>query len=84
MTQRFWTLAGQCLYFMETDAKLHASINCLNLATRKNTRIADLGKDPFALLAGAGLSVSPDGGWIIYPQLDEQISRIMLVENVHW
>jgi len=72
---RLWTLAGQCLYFMDVDGKLHATLkfNCLNLATRKSTRIADVQKEPFALLAWAGLSVSPDGAWIIYPQLDEQI-----------
>ena len=32
----------------------------------------------------AGLSVSPGGEWIIYPQVDEQSSRIMLVENFRW
>ena len=78
---RFWTLAGQCLYFMELNAKLHATLNCLNVATRKNTRIADVEKEPFPLLPWAGLSVSPDGRSIVYPQLDQQISRIMLVEN---
>ena len=84
VTERLWTLAGQCLYFMDVDGKLHATLNCLNLATRKSARIADVQKEPFALLGWAGLSVSPDGDWIIYTQLDEQISRIMLVENVHW
>ena len=84
VTDRFWTLAGQCLYYMDVDAKLHATINCLNLATRKSTRIADVEKEPFVLLGWTGLSVSPDGEWIIYPQVDEQNSRIMLVENFHW
>jgi len=54
----------------------------LDLATDKITRIAEVEKDLF--LVCAGLSVSPDGEWIIYPQVDEQISRIMLVENFHW
>lgn len=80
-TERFWTLAGQRLYFMDVNAKLHATLNCFDLATRKSTRIADVEKEPFALLPWAGLSVSPDGSSIIYPQLDQQISRIMLVEN---
>jgi hypothetical protein len=30
-----------------------------------------------------GLSVSLKSGWVIYPQVDEQVSRIMLVENFH-
>jgi hypothetical protein len=81
VTDRFWTIAGENLYFIDVDAKLHASINCLSLATGKIARIADVEKDPFVLLGWTGLSVSPDGEWIIYPQLDQQISRIMLVEN---
>jgi eukaryotic-like serine/threonine-protein kinase len=81
---RFWTLAGQYLYFIEVDAKRHATINRLNLATRKITRVADIQKNPFLLLGFTGLSVSPDGRRIIYPQVDELVSLIMLVKNFHW
>jgi Tol biopolymer transport system component len=81
--RRLWTLGGQGLYFIDLDARLHATINCFNLATRKVTRIADVPKDPFVPLAWGGLSVSPDGASVIYPQLDNQISRIMLVEKFH-
>jgi hypothetical protein len=40
------------------------------------TQIATLEK-PFFL----GLSVSPDGRWLIYSQLDQSGSDIMLMEN---
>jgi hypothetical protein len=43
--------------------------------------MAEVEKDPNLLLGWTGLSVSPDGEWMIYPQVDEQTSRIMLVEN---
>ena len=83
VTQRLWTLGGHCLYFMDFDARLHATINCMNLATGKVARIADVPKVPYTPLAWAGLSVSSDGASILYPQLDQQTSRIMLVENFH-
>jgi hypothetical protein len=31
----------------------------------------------------SGLSVSNDGKWIIYAQMDDLISQIMLVKNFH-
>jgi hypothetical protein len=31
-----------------------------------------------------GLSVSPDGRWILYAQADTLSSNIMLVENFRW
>jgi DNA-binding beta-propeller fold protein YncE len=84
VTNRFWALAGQYLYFMHLDAKLHGTISRFNLATRQITRIADVEKDPYKIVGWTGFSVSSDGEQIIYPQLDEQISRIMLVENFRW
>ncbi len=42
-------------------------------------RIAEVERD--LAFAFTGLSVSPAGEWITYPQVDEQKSRIMLVEN---
>jgi hypothetical protein len=30
---------------------------------------------------GGGLAVSPDGKWILYTQLDQAGSELMLVEN---
>jgi hypothetical protein len=84
VTNRFWALAGQYLYFMHVDAKLHGTISRFNLATRQITRIADVEKDPYRIVGWTGFSVSSDGEQIIYPQLDEQISRIMLVENFRW
>ena len=78
VTERFWTVADQRLYFMDVEAKPQ-TINRLDLGTGTTSRIGEIAKE---LSEGAcGLSVSPDGEWIIYPQLDEQTSRIMLVEN---
>ena len=81
---RFWTLVGQNLYFLDVDATLRATINRLDVSTRRITRIADVEKEPFVLQGWGTLSVSPGGRRIIYPQVDEQVSRVMLVENFRW
>jgi hypothetical protein len=54
------------------------------LSTREITRIADVEKEPFWIVGWTGFSVSPDGTQIIYPQIDVDVSRIMLVENFRW
>jgi eukaryotic-like serine/threonine-protein kinase len=80
-TDRLWTLVDQYLYFMDMDAKPHATINRVDLATGKIIRMADVEKDPHLISGFGGLSVSPGGERIIYPQVEYQSSRIMLVEN---
>ena len=52
-------------------------IEFLHLGTGQSTRIAALDR-PFA---DFGLTVSPDGKWLLYTQTDRRESDIMLVEN---
>jgi hypothetical protein len=48
--------------------------------TQRVTRIGALDKEPVTFDGGA-LAVSPDGQWVLYPQVDRRESHIMLVEN---
>lgn len=50
------------------------SLRYSNLASGKASEILRLDKD-FA----EGLSVSPDGRWLLFSQVDEEYSNIMLV-----
>lgn len=84
VTNRYWALAGQYLYYMALDAKLHATINRFNLSSREITRIADVEREPYLIFGWTGFSVSPNGRQIIYPQIDADVSRIMLVKNFRW
>ena len=81
ITDRFWTLADPQLYFIDMQAKPN-TVNRLDLASGMISRLGETEKVPFS--GQCGLSVSPDGERIIYPQLDEQSSRIMLVENLRY
>jgi Tol biopolymer transport system component/DNA-binding winged helix-turn-helix (wHTH) protein len=69
-----WALVPGGIYFVPADAP--RSLRYFDLATRKVLQIFEIEKD-FAY----GLTVSPDGRWILYSQIDEQKSEIMLVDH---
>jgi len=80
-------LAPWCHWYTTSYARSHTaicaipvpavgySIQFFSFATGKVTLITKIGK-PFL-----GLSVSPDRKWILYSQLDQRSSDVMLVEN---
>jgi Tol biopolymer transport system component len=73
---RVWTVTEQGIYFATAENPSRPLIEFFSFATGQVTQIAALEK-PFYL----GLSVSPDGRWLIYSQLDQSGSDIMLMEN---
>ena len=73
---RAWTVTEQGIYFATAENPSRPLIEFFSFATGKVTQIATLEK-PFSL----GISVSPDGRWLIYTQLDQSGSDIMLMEN---
>jgi hypothetical protein len=75
----YWGLTAEGIYFYDASTK---AIEFFSFATHKVTQIAKPGKDPVRF--NAGLAVSPDGRWILYAQVDQSNSNIMLVENFRW
>jgi Tol biopolymer transport system component/tRNA A-37 threonylcarbamoyl transferase component Bud32 len=75
----YWGLTAEGIYFYDASTK---AIEFSSLATHKVTQIAKPGKDPVRF--NSGLAVSPDGRWILYAQVDQSNSNIMLVENFRW
>jgi Tol biopolymer transport system component len=69
-----WTVASEGIYFVPADAP--KSIRYFDFATKQVHRIFESEKG-----FGSGLSVSPDGRWILYTQQGEDNSDIMLVGN---
>jgi len=72
-----WTVVPGGIYFVPADAP--HSISYFDFSTRHVRRITHADRD-FSPMNG-GLSVSPDGSWILYSQIDEVRSDIMLVDN---
>jgi hypothetical protein len=77
------------IYFVTAENPTRPVIEFFDFATGKATEVAALEK-PIPLFGrlpsgvtefNAGLAVSPDGRWILYTQLDQGGSDIMLVEN---
>jgi Tol biopolymer transport system component/DNA-binding winged helix-turn-helix (wHTH) protein len=69
-----WTLSPGGIYFVPAEAP--RSVRYFDFATRQIRPIFEVDKD-FA----RGLSVSPDGRWIIYSQLVDTSGDIMLVDH---
>jgi Tol biopolymer transport system component/DNA-binding winged helix-turn-helix (wHTH) protein len=74
-----WALLDQGIYFAQPQTKSGTAIQFFSFATRQVTQVAVLEK---SLIQGPpAFAVSPDGRWILYAQLDQGDSDVMLVEN---
>jgi Tol biopolymer transport system component/DNA-binding winged helix-turn-helix (wHTH) protein len=69
-----WTTAPGGIYFVPADSR--RSLRYFDFATKRIRPIFEIQKD-----FNHGLSISPDGRWILYSQLDEVNSDIMLVQH---
>lgn len=72
--QSQYTVVAGGIYYVPADAP--KSVWYFDSATRKARKIFDAEKHH-----NNSLSVSPDGRWILYTQIDRPNSDIMLVEN---
>ena len=74
-----WTVGIDGIYFFATpDAKGRSEIQLYEFATGRTKKILTVERT-----IGTRIVVSPDGRTILYPQIDEQGSDLMLVENFH-
>jgi hypothetical protein len=69
-----WTLSPGGIYFVPADAP--RSLRYFDFATKEVRNVFEVDND-----FGSGLSLSPDGRWIMYSQVGDVNSDIMLVEN---
>jgi Tol biopolymer transport system component len=72
-----WTVREAGIYFFTMPDKLkHSDLSIYEFATSKVRLILTIDRP-----VTTGLEVSPDGRTILYPQIDESGSDLMLVEN---
>lgn len=70
-----WGVAREGIYFYNDDT---SAIEFFSFATRKITQIAKPEK------RGGDVALSPDGRWILFSQVDQDTSGIILVDNFRW
>ena len=72
-----FAVVAQGVYFIAgSESAAGSSIQFFNFATEKIRPIAAIEKP-----VSYGLSISPDGRWILYSQWDQVGNDLMLVEN---
>ena len=77
----YWAVAPKGIYFVNLDSPRNHTIDFFDFSTKKIKTIASLTEQFNTEAADSALAVSPDGRWILYTQLDQAESDIMLVEN---
>jgi Tol biopolymer transport system component len=80
-TGRYWTLTRNGICFLDLSSTAHPTINLLDFTSGRIRNLGTLDKP--VDWGYSGLSVSADGKWIIYAQMDDLISQLMLVKNFH-
>src|SRR4030095_14563004 len=76
-----WTVVEQGIYFMTAEPLAHPAIEFFSFTTGKGREWAALTRAFIPWTNPEGLSISPDGRWILYTQEDRTDLDIMLVEN---
>jgi Tol biopolymer transport system component/DNA-binding winged helix-turn-helix (wHTH) protein len=71
-----WTLSASGIYFVPAEAS--RSLRYFDFASKQQRPVFDLDE-----YFGSGLSVSPDGRWVLYSQISDINSDIMLVDHFH-
>jgi Tol biopolymer transport system component/DNA-binding winged helix-turn-helix (wHTH) protein len=68
-------IVSRGIYFVPSQDR-DSSIQFLDFATNHTKRVASFGKP-----SSSGLTLSPDGQWILYTQFDQAGAELRLVEN---
>jgi Tol biopolymer transport system component/serine/threonine protein kinase len=80
-SQGLWALAEQGIYFGEMNSSSVPMLKFYRLATGQIEIVKEFSKDTRLNGFATSLSVSPDGQWIIYTQVEHFGSDLMLMEN---
>ena len=71
-------VTAERIYYLGREASGATTLRSLTLATGKNTQIATIAKS-----LNLGLSVSPDGKYALYSQIDHEGSNLALLDGFH-
>jgi len=78
-----FAIAPPGLWFFDVPASGVARLKYLDQASGRVTTFRDLPKGSQIDVDSTSLSLSPDGRWILYTQVDQSASNLMLLEGFH-
>jgi len=78
-TSRFWTISRDDLIYLDLQVKPKPAFTAMDLGSRRTRRLGNIAGD--VAWGYSGTSVSPDGQWLLYPEIDRLVSQINLIEN---
>jgi Tol biopolymer transport system component len=81
--ENHWTLTPQGICFFDLSNPAGPALKLYSFATHHRTLLRQFSKDIRIDTWGTALSVSPDGRWILYTQLDQSGSNLVVVENFY-
>jgi len=77
-----WAVAKDGIYFFDWKDALHPAVQFYDFRNRSSTMVYEFPEGTnLHDTSGTAISVSADGRWIIYTQLDQAGSNLVLVEN---
>lgn len=77
---RYWTVTGDGIYF-GTRSTASPTIQFFDFASGQLSEVIKLDKS--LLVGNSGLAVSPDERWLLYAQIDQSGSDIMVINNFY-
>ena len=79
--QNLWAVAHEGICFFDLRNPAGVALKLFSLPVGKTTLIRQFSKETIVDPNSTALSVSPDGRSILYTQIDQDSSDLMLVEN---
>ncbi|HVO80975.1 MAG TPA: hypothetical protein VMT28_09595, partial [Terriglobales bacterium] len=80
-TESLWALTGQGICFFDLTNPVEPALKFYSFTAGQTTLLRQFPKNTSIDTQSTALSVSPDGRWVLYTQLDQAGSNLMLVEN---
>lgn len=79
--ESLWALTGQGICYFDLTNPVAPALKFYSFPTGKSRLLRQFPKGTSVDTLSTALSVSPDGRWILYTQLDQAGSDLMMVEN---
>jgi len=77
---RMWTINGQGIFFVSDESQMRTAIKFFAYSNGNEKTITEIdGNLPSGGISG--LSLSPDGQWLLFPVITQRGSDLMMIEN---